>query len=151
MEENVTATPPAQGEATGPSGWFEFRNKARFVWKTLTLLVTFLALIPILLFQHELGAEVYLWFLVLVHVIGLVVFSWGVAKEDVAPTKWGFMGRLIGLVSVGILLYFVSKGLNTDMGSLVFWGSLFGLWAIHSAGLLLFHLRGREGSNCPFI
>lgn len=139
----------AQAEA---KGWFEFRHKAKFVWKAVTLFITFAAVIPILLYQHEIGAQWYLAFLVAVHVIGLLVFGWGVAKEDIAPTTWGFVGRLIGLVSVGVLLYFVSKGVtDTPTGSAVFWGSLFGLWAIHTGGLLLVHLRGREGSGCPFI
>ncbi len=133
-------------------GWFEFRHKAKFVWKSATLLITFAAAIPILLFQHAIGATWYLAFLVAVHVIGLVVFGWGVAKDDIAPTTWGFVGRLIGLVTVGVLLYFISKGVtDTPVGSAIFWGSLFGLWFIHTAGLLLVHLRGREGSGCPFI
>jgi hypothetical protein len=136
---------------SGKEPWFEFRHKARFVWKTITLLVTFVALIPILLYKSELGATWYLGFLVAVHVIGLVVFGWGVAREDIAPTTWGLVGRLIGIVSVGILLYFVADGLKSSFGSAVFWTSLFGLWAIHTGGLLLVHLRGRPGSGCPFL
>lgn len=139
----------SEQEAGGP--WFEFRHKAKFVWKAVTLFITFVALIPILLYQSELGATWYLWFLVIVHVIGIAVFAIGVAKEDIAPTKWGFIGRFIGLVSVGVLLYFVSKGLQSDVGSIVFWASLFGLWFVHTAGLLLVHLRGRTGSGCPFV
>ncbi len=149
MEDHVQATGSAE---TAPTGWFEFRNKARFVWKAIVLFVTIAAFIPILLYQHDLGVKWYLGFLVGVHVLGLIVFGWGVKKEDIAPTKWGLIGRLIGLASVGILLYFVSKGVtDTDAGSIIFWSSLFALWAIHTGGLLLVHLRGREGSNCPFI
>ncbi len=149
MEELATQTPSGEGT---PTGWFEFRHKARFVWKAITLFITIAAFIPILLYQHELGVKWYLGFLVGVHVLGLIVFGWGVSRQDIAPTTWGLVGRLIGLVSVGVLLYFVSKGVtDTSVGSVVFWASLFGLWAIHSGGLLLVHVRGREGSKCPFI
>ncbi len=149
MEEVAPGTTSTENAATG---WFEFRHKARFVWKAITLFVTIAAFIPILLYQHELGVTWYLGFLVGVHVLGLIVFGWGVSKQDIAPTAWGLVGRLIGLASVGILLYFVSKGVtDTPVGGTIFWASLFGLWAIHSGGLLLVHVRGREGSNCPFM
>ncbi len=137
-------------EETTPPPRFEFRKRAQFIWKTFLLLVTFIALIPILLYQHVLGAQVYLWFLIGVHVLGLVIFSVGVTRQDIAPSTRGFVTRLIGLVAVAALLYLASKGLQSQFGSLLFWGTLFALWAIHSAGLLLLHLRGRDEKNCPF-
>lgn len=130
---------------------FAFRKKAQFAWKVFTLLATFVALIPILYFQTELGAAVYLWFLVIVHVLGLVVFAVGVKKEDIAPSAWGFYGRLIGLAVTAGLLYWVSQGLNSQFGSVAFWWSLFGIWAIHTAGLALLHIRGRHETTCPFV
>lgn len=129
---------------------FEFRHRARFVWKTALLLVTFLALIPILLYRDVLGAKVYLWFLVGVHAVGLVVFSWGVGRQDIAPSTRGFVGRLAGLAVVTALLYLASFGLKGAFGTALFWGSLFALWAIHTVGLVLLHLRGRREA-CPFL
>lgn len=150
MEGAPDAGPPA-GNPPSPAGpRVEFRHRARFVWKTTLLLVTFLALVPILLYRDVLGAKVYLWFLVGVHAVGLAVFSWGVSRHDVAPSTRGFVGRLVGLAVVAGLLYLASKGLDSEVGSLVFWGTLFALWAIHTAGLLLLHLRGRSES-CPFL
>ncbi len=139
-------------DTTGTEGpRFEFRHRARFLWKTTLLLVTFLALIPILLYQDVLGAKVYLWFLIIVHVFGLVVFSWGVTRNDIAPSTRGFLGRIAGLVTVAALLFLASKGLSTEFGTMFFWGSLFSVWAIHTAGLVLFHLRGRREASCPFV
>ncbi len=139
-------------ETTGTEGpRFEFRHRARFIWKTSLLLITFVALIPILLYQDVLGAKVYLWFLIIVHVLGLGIFSWGVSRQDIAPSTWGFIGRLIGLVTVSALLFLASKGLGSEFGSLLFWGSLFSLWAIHTGGLVLLHLRGRREAGCPFV
>lgn len=145
-------TPSAtEASAEAAAARFEFRHKARFVWKTAMLLITFVALIPILLYQDVLGAKVYLWFLIGVHAIGLFVFGWGVSREDIAPSTWGFVGRLLGLVSVAALLYLASKGLDSTFGSLAFWGTLFALWAIHTGGLVLLHLRGRHEKSCPFV
>lgn len=145
---SVDAASPADVSRAGPR--LEFRHKARFVWKVSLLLVTFVALIPVLLYQHELGAKVYLWFLVGVHVVGLAVFSWGVSRHDIAPSTRGFVGRLAGLVAVAGLLYLLSQGLTDPASSLAFWGTLFAVWAVHSAGLLLLHLRGRNETTCPF-
>lgn len=128
----------------------EFRHKARFAWKVTLLLVTFVALIPILLYQDVLGAKVYLWFLVGVHLLGLVVFGWGVSRHDIAPSTRGFVMRVVGLVAVAALLYLASKGLDSAFGSVLFWGSLFTLWAVHTGGLLLVHVRGRGETGCPF-
>lgn len=140
---------PVEG-APQDSPRMEFRHRARFVWKSVLLFVTFLALIPILLYQDVLGAKVYLWFLIVVHVIGLGIFSWGVTRHDIAPTVRGFVGRLVGLIVVAVLLFLASKGLHNPAGTMIFWGSLFALWAIHTGGLVLLHLRGRSEA-CPFL
>ncbi len=140
VDTTETAAPPR----------VEFRNRARFWWKTFILAATTIALIPILLWQNELAATIYLWALVAIHVIGLAVFIVGVSKEDIAPSTWGFAGRIIGLVTVGVLLYIVSKGLQTPASGAVFWISLFLIWAVHTAGLLMLHLRGSKETKCPF-
>lgn len=142
---------PAPTTPTAKTPRIEFRNRARFWWKTGLLAVTTVALIPILLLQSEVAATIYLWTLVVIHIIGLAVFIIGVSKEDIAPSTWGFVGRLIGLVVVGGLLYLVSKGLQTDVGSAIFWVSLFLIWAVHTAGLLMLHLRGSGETKCPFV
>ncbi len=147
--DHAPADGPDANAGAGPR--IEFRHKARFIWKNALLLITFVALIPILLYQDVLGAQVYLWFLVGVHALGLFIFAWGVGRHDIAPSMKGFLGRLAGLATVTLLLWIASKGLNTEFGSLLFWGSLFALWAIHSAGLLLLHLRGRKETSCPFV
>lgn len=141
---------PAPATETAKTSRVEFRHRAKFWWKTSILAITTVALIPILLMQSELGATIYLWTLVGIHVLGLVVFAYGVSKEDIAPSTWGFVGRIIGLVVVGGLLYLVAKGLQTDVGSAIFWVSLFLIWAVHTAGLLMLHLRGNGETNCPF-
>ncbi len=141
VDDSTESTPPR----------LEFHSRAKFWWKTGLLLLTFVALIPILLYQSVLGAKVYLWFLGIVHIIGTAVFVIGVRKEDIAPTARGFWGRVAGLVTIGLLIYLASKGLQTEFGSLLFWGSLFAVWAIHTLGLLLLHLRGRHDKNCPFV
>lgn len=140
--------PPAD-ETVGPR--IEFHSRAKFWWKQFLLLSTFLALIPILLYQSELGAKVYLWFLGIVHLVGTAIFIIGVKKEDIAPSRRGFWGRVAGLVTIGLLIYLASKGLQSEFGSWLFWGSLFAVWATHTVGLLLFHLRGRHEKSCPFV
>ncbi len=128
----------------------EFHSHRRFWTKTLLLAATTIALIPILLMQSELGAQIYLWALVVIHLVGLVVFASGVSAADIAPSKWGFIGRVLGLLTAFGLLYLASKGLQTETGSAIFWGSLFAIWALHTAGLALLHIRGQGGNGCPF-
>ncbi|MGB1586510.1 MAG: hypothetical protein ACPHID_05635 [Thermoplasmatota archaeon] len=143
-----------QTEATPDGPRFEFRKKAQFAWKVFTLFITFVALIPVLYFQDALGAQVYLWFLVGVHVIGFIIFGIGVKKEDIAPSKWGFWGRMIGLVTTALLLYWASQILDTDpdaLQTMAFWWTLFAIWAIHTGGLALLHIRGRRETACPFV
>lgn len=140
LVENVDATPKVQ-----------FMDRAKFWWKTGILAFTTLAVIPILLYQHILGATFYIGFLLVVHIGGLFIFAYGVKKDQIAPSMRGFWGRMAGLVSLGVLLYLASKGLQAGFGSTIFWISLFGIWATHTAGLLLLHLRGRNETNCPFL
>lgn len=128
-----------------------FRKRRQFAWKTAVLFATTAALVPILLYRSEVAATVYVAYLVVIHVVGLAVFAWGVRKEDIAPTKRGLYGRLAGLAFAIALLALAEKGLRTDTGAQLFWWSLFGIWAIHTAGLALLHLRGRgEDKACPF-
>lgn len=141
---------PVEPSATPSAPRVEFRNRAKFWWKTFILAATTIALIPIMLWQHELAATIYLWALVIIHVIGLAIFIVGVSREDIAPSTWGFVGRLIGLVTVGVLLYILSKGLQTPTAGALFWISLFLIWAVHTAGLLMLHLRGSGETSCPF-
>lgn len=136
--------------ATTPARW-RFRNGRTFAWKTSVLLVATLASIPVLLYQSELGAKAYLVFLILVHAVGLTTFAWGVRRHDIAPTRRGLYGRIAGLAFAILLLGFAEKGLRTEVGSAVFWWSLFAIWALHTSGLALLHLRsGAEDRACPF-
>lgn len=126
-------------------------NKVRQYWFKVALLSLFtVALVPILLMKHELAATLYLIFLAVVHVGGLWVFARGVSREDVAPSLWGFWGRMIGIAFAIVLLYLVSKGLQDATAGLIFWGSLFAIWAIHTVALALLHIRGRNETVCPF-
>lgn len=118
-----------------------FHKRTQFYWKIALLGVTTIALIPILYFEHELGAKVYLWFLVIVHLLGLVLVFWHVDKEDIAPDRRGLVGRTMGLITMGVLLYFVSKGIGTGLGSTIFWFAFFASWLIHTAGVALMHIR----------
>lgn len=115
------------------------------VWKSAFLAVTTIALIPILLYQHKLAAGIYVGFLAVVHLGGLVVFLWGVKKEQFQRGLWI---RVSGLVILTGLLYLASKGLQaTDA---IFWLSLGAIWLLHTLGLFLLHAR-KEPLNCPFV
>lgn len=128
-----------------------FHSRRKFWAKASTLAVATVALIPILLLQHELAATLYVAFLVVVHLAGLVIFSLGVRRHDIAPTRRGLRNRIIGLATAVGLLYLASKGLHTEIGSTLFWASLFAIWLIHTAALMMLHLRGRaEQAACPF-
>jgi hypothetical protein len=128
-----------------------FRKPRLFAWKTLVLFVTTIALVPILLYKSEMAARLYIVYLIVIHIVGLVTFAYGVKREDIAPTRRGLHGRLAGLAFAIGLLFLAEKGLRTDTGGTIFWWSLFGIWAIHTAGLALLHLRGsKEDQACPF-
>lgn len=121
-----------------------FHKRTQFYWKMGLLAATTLALIPILYYQDQFATKIYLWFLIIVHLAGLVLVFWDVKKEDIAPDRRGLIGRTMGLLTMGVLLYFVTKGLPDGLGSTVFWFALFGSWALHTAGVLLLHIRTRR-------
>lgn len=148
---NVDKSGRGVDTASAPGPRFMFRKKGQFAWKTIVLLVTTLALIPILLYQNTLAAELYILYLVVVHIVGIGIFLYGVRREDIAPSRAGFWGRVAGLLFALGMLVFAEKGLRTEFGTQVFWWSLFAVWALHTAGLALLHVRGsREQGACPF-
>jgi hypothetical protein len=118
-----------------------FHKRTQFYWKIALLGITTLALIPILYFEYQLGAQIYLWFLVVVHLLGLILVFWHVDKEDIAPDRRGLIGRTMGLLTMGVLLYFISGGIGTGLGSTIFWLAFFGSWALHTVGVALMHFR----------
>lgn len=129
-----------------------FERRRQFAWKTALLLATTVALVPILLSKHELAAQVYLWVLVAIHVVGLAIIGIGVKRTHIAPDRRGLVIRLVGITFLVALLYVASQGLQTSTESLLFWGSLFAIWALHTLGLALLHIRsGREAAACPFV
>ncbi|HET6399176.1 MAG TPA: hypothetical protein VFH47_06450 [Candidatus Thermoplasmatota archaeon] len=136
--------------AAGPAPGVRFHDRRTFWWKSALLAVTTVALVPILLWQHELAAKVYLWALVLIHVGGIFVVAIGVRRHQIAPDRRGFVIRLAAIAILVGLLYLAAKGLESTVGY-VFWGALFAIWALHTLGLLLLHLRSdREARSCPF-
>ena len=129
-----------------------FERRGTFAWKVALLAATTIALIPILLAKDELAATIYLWVLVGVHVLGLVIIGVGVKRHHIAPDKRGLYSRLAAITLLIALLYLASKGLRTAIEGWLFWGSLFAIWALHTAGLALLHIRGkRENAMCPFV
>ncbi|MEK6985980.1 MAG: hypothetical protein AABX89_06335 [Candidatus Thermoplasmatota archaeon] len=140
----------AANSSAGPR--FQFTDRKTFYWKVGLLAATTVALIPILLWKHEMAATIYLVILAAIHVGGLFIVVKGVKKEQIAPNKRGLIIRIIGIVLLVVLLYLVSKGLQDPALGLLFWGSLFSIWALHTAGLALVHIRGRnEAAMCPFV
>lgn len=130
-----------------------FERRGQFAWKSALLLATTVALIPILLMKNAWAAQVYLWVLVAVHVVGLIIIGVGVKRTHIAPDRRGLVIRLVGITVLVGLLYLASKGLQTSAQDLLFWGSLFAIWALHTIGLALLHIRsGREtAAACPFV
>ncbi|HUR24690.1 MAG TPA: hypothetical protein VM327_01595 [Candidatus Thermoplasmatota archaeon] len=142
--------------ATGTEGTvtprIAFERRAQFAWKTALLLATTVALIPILLLKDAWAAQVYLVALVAVHLVGLAIIAIGVKRTHIAPDRRGLVIRLVGIAFLVSLLYVASKGLRTSTEDLLFWGSLFAIWALHTLGLALLHVRsGREAAACPFV
>lgn len=128
-----------------------FGNRRTFYWKTGLLAATTLSLAPILLWKALMAAQVYLVALALVHVAGLTVIAVGAKRQDIAPDRRGLAIRLVGILTLVALLGLAANGVTGTTG-LVFWGSLFAIWALHTAGLALLHLRGRrEVQVCPFV
>lgn len=129
-----------------------FERRGQFAWKTALLLATTVALVPILLLKHAWAAQVYLVILVAIHIIGLGVIAVGVKRSHIAPDRRGLIIRLVGIAFLIALLYVASKGLRTSTEDFLFWGSLFAIWALHTIGLALLHIRsGREVAACPFV
>ena len=127
------------------------RKRSRLAWKTLLLLATTAAFIPILLWRDELAGTLYVGALAAVHVAGLAVFVWGIRRHDIAPTRRGFWVRLLALAVLLVLLSFAAGGLKAGAESIVFWLSLAAVWLLHTGGLLLVHVRTRrEILACPY-
>jgi hypothetical protein len=136
--------------ATAPRVTFERRGQ--FAWKVALLAATTIALIPILLLKNAWAAQAYLWVLVVVHVAGLFIIGVGVKRHHIAPDARGLAIRLVAILLLVGLLYLASKGLQSSAEGLLFWGSLFAIWFLHTAGLALLHIRGkRENAVCPFV
>lgn len=136
----------------GPGPRLTFQRRGQFAWKVALLLATTVALIPILLMRDAWAAQAYLWILVAIHLVGLVIIGVGVKRHHIAPDTRGLVIRLVGIALLVGLLYLASKGLQSDAASWVFWGSLFAIWALHTLGLALLHIRGRrEMAVCPFV
>ncbi len=140
---NVSAT------AQAPRTRRAMSDRALFLWKTALLLVTTIALIPILAWQHEYAATAYVAFLVIVHVLGLGIFAWGVRKHHIAPSRRGLVVRIVGLVVLTGLLLLASKGLSKDLTSAIFWISLTAIWLLHTVGVAMLHLRRRPAEQAP--
>ena len=140
-----------EGMASSGRRW-EFQRRGQFAWKVGLLLVTTVALIPILLSKNEWAAQAYLWILVGIHIVGLFIIGVGVKRHHIAPDKRGLVIRLVGIAILIALLYLASKGLQSSVEGWIFWGSLFAIWALHTLGLALLHIRGRrEMAVCPFV
>jgi hypothetical protein len=138
---------------TGAARRITFERRGQFAWKSALLLATTVALIPILLLKHAWAAQVYLVILVVIHLVGLAIIGIGVKRTHIAPDRRGLVIRLVGIAFLVALLYVASKGLQTSTEDLLFWGSLFAIWALHTVGLALLHVRsGREtAAACPFV
>jgi len=131
---------------------FSFQRPGQFAWKVGLLLATTIALVPILLLKSEWAAQVYLWVLVGIHVVGLGIIAIGVKRHHIAPDRRGLVIRLVGIALLIGLLYLASQGLQSSVEGVLFWGSLFAIWALHTLGLALLHIRGRrEMTVCPFV
>lgn len=129
-----------------------FERRGQFYWKTALLAATTISLVPILLAKQVVAAQVYLVALAFVHLAGLAIIAIGVKRQHIAPDRRGLVIRLIGITALVLLLWLAAKGLRTSFGEFLFWGSLFAIWALHTLGLALLHVRsGREVAACPFV
>ncbi len=139
-------------EAASGGPRFHFTDRKRFYWKVALLAATTIALVPILLLKDQGLADLYLWVLVAVHVGGVFIVVIGVKRQQIAPDARGLVIRLVAIALLIGLLYISSLGLRNATLDWVFWGSLFAIWALHTAGLALLHIRGsREAALCPFV
>lgn len=144
---------PVQAAASASETRRAWSDRSLFYMKAGVLLATTVALIPILAYQSVLGAQVYVGFLVAVHVLGLAAFAYGLRREHFGQGARGLAIRIGGLVLLTALLYLASKGLSDTFGSLVFWISLTAIWVLHTAGAAMLHLRPGQSSDsfCPFV
>lgn len=142
---NPPASPPSSGRLV-------FGDRRKFYWKVAILLVTTVALVPIMLYKDQLWSGIYLVFLAIVHVGGIVVIVVGTKRHQIAPTRSGLLWRLAALAVILALLGLLASGVNTSVASFTFWGSLFAIWALHTGGLAILHIKGqRENALCPFV
>lgn len=134
-------------QAPGLMESLTFAKPKQFAWKTALLAIVTVALAPVVLWRHELAAQVYLGALVVIHVGALVIFVRGVQRKDIAPSAFGLFWRATGLAVAVALL----ASLRLVPDSPLFWPTLVGIWAVHTAGLALLHVRAKEGAGCPFL
>ncbi len=147
-----TNVEPRSAQEAAPAESWVFFGRRQFLWKTIVLALTTIALIPVLLYKDVMAAQAYLVILIAVHILGGIVILVGVRRHQVAPDARGLIMRLVGLVILIALLALAAKGLTTELSDWVFWGALFAIWALHTLGLALLHLRSRrEQTVCPFV
>lgn len=136
------ADEPMAGEG---NRWTIERPKA-LLWKTVLLAASTLAFVPVLLSKSAMAGAIYVAALVAVHVIGLVVIV-AASGKSLWADKRGLLWRLGGIALLSVLLAIVGKGLTTTTGAL-FWGTLILVWALHTVGAVIFHVRG-DPRACP--
>jgi succinate-acetate transporter protein len=146
MATSQADMPPLSGSIGLPLG-LALAKPRQFAFKTLLLATTTLALAPVVLWKSALATQVYLGALVVIHVVALVIFARGVQRKDIAPTRFGLFWRVVGLAVMVALLTMIRLVPDSPL----FWPSLLGIWAVHTAGLSLLHLRAQEGAKCPFL
>lgn len=114
-------------------------KQRKFIRKTVTLTIAIVTLAPLIWWQNEIGAVIYLGALVVIHIFALAVFLNQVDWRDLFAHKWGLITRVGGLVIFGGLLGM----LRYDPESSFFWVALTLLWAFHVGALALLHVRHR--------
>ncbi|MES2153910.1 MAG: hypothetical protein V4510_02130 [bacterium] len=136
-----------------PTPAWLFYQRRQFLLKTILIAVTTVAFIPILLYKSEMAAVIAVSLLIVAHIAGGIIIAIGVKRHQIAPDRRGMIIRLAGLTILVLLIWLAASGLKDhDLSSNVFWGALFAIWALHTAGLALLHLRSRrEQSVCPFV
>ena len=124
-------------------------DKKAMAWKVAILAVTTLAFVPVLLSRNEHAGTWYVAALVAVHVAGLAVLLWKTPKGTWNLRDPAMWLRIAALGILALLLSWVGKGLTEASGTM-FWLLLAGIWLLHTAGVVLLHLRGRDLA-CPFL
>jgi len=147
----ATAIVPAPAPAAPTARWFTFYQRRQFFLKTALVAATTLAFVPILLYQAEGAALVAITLLIAAHFAGAAVIAYGVRRQQIAPDRRGMVSRLAAITVLVLLIWLAATGLTSPLSSGLFWGSLFAIWALHTVGLLLLHVRSRrEQATCPF-